>query len=89
MRILLILTLAMTLMSFTKPKNEKPVFIDKMTSFVIKYYKKGIIEVTYTSPKESNGFEITLFNGNRPITVYYTGKMKKGENHTVCVNTTE
>jgi len=63
-----------------------PVYVDTLKNFCIKYYKGGIIEVEYTSPKNSEGFEITLMSGTKPVKVYYTGKMKIGEIHTITIS---
>lgn len=63
-----------------------PIFTTKNQSFITKYYKGGLVTVTYTAPFDAIGFEITIMSGSRPIKIYYTGKMKKGESKTVTAN---
>lgn len=69
-------------------KSNTPIFIDStIKSFVIRYFKAGIVEVEYTATGDYIGSVIiTVTSGSKTIDVYFTGNLKKGEKYSKIVN---
>lgn len=64
-----------------------PIFIDSTTkSFVVRYFKNGVVEVEYTAINDYVGrVMITITSGTRTLDVYFTGIMKKGQKYSKIV----
>lgn len=69
-------------------KSNTPIFIDStIKSFVIRYFKAGIVEVEYTATSDYVGsVMITVTSGSKTLDVYFTGNLKKGEKYSKIVS---